>query len=557
LGTNLFALAAPYVLKYAIDSLEEGADLRLLTSYALMIVATTIIQGICRFNMRRHLIGASRRIEYDLRNELFYHLQKLSPVFYSKTPTGDIMSRCTEDLNAVRMLLGPGAMHFSNTILIFLFTASIMLTLSPHLTLLALIPLPLVSVLVRFFSKRLHLCFQETHRHIGKMSDMIQETFSGIKVVRAYGREESEFEKFGEMNRENVAKNMRAAKVWGLFLPLMLLTSGLGTVIVLWRGGYEVVAGAMTLGDFVAINTYLAMLTFPMMALGWVITLYQKGSVAMGRINRILDRKPEIADDAARPTAHPIDGSVEFRNLTFSYEDGTPVLKNINLYVPEGTTLGVVGYVGSGKSTLLNLIPRLYEAEDKRIFVGRQNIRDIPLKTLRSHLGFVPQEPILYSESLGKNITFGSMEANPDAVTEAARIASLLPEIEIMTDRFDTLIGEKGLTLSRGQRQRATLARALITNPKILILDDIFSSIDSYTEKNIMRHLGRYLSGRTCLIASHRLSALWHADRIVVLKNGEIKEEGTHRELLECRGIYADMYRRQILLDELTHLSDQ
>jgi ATP-binding cassette subfamily B protein len=557
LGTNLFALAAPYFLKYAIDSLKEGADSRSLTLYATLIVTLTTVQGICRFNMRQRLIGVSRRIEYDLRNKLFHHLQKLSLAFYSEIPTGDIMSRCTEDLNAVRMLLGPGAMHFCNTLFTFISTASVMIFLSPRLTLLALIPLPLVSMIVRIFSKKLHRYFQDSHRHIGKMSDMIQETFSGIRVVRAYGREENEIEKFEALNRENVVKNMRAAKVWGFFLPLMILTSGLGTTIVLWRGGYEVINGMMTLGDFVAFNAYLAMLTFPMMALGWVITLYQKGSVAIKRINLILDRKPQIIDDYQYTTDQAIGGSLEFKNLTFSYGDGPPVLKDINLSVPEGTTLGIVGYIGSGKSTLLNLIPRLYEAQDNQVFVGGQNIRNIPLKNLRSKIGFVPQEPILYSENLKNNIAYGRIEADQDSVVEAARLAELLPEIEAMPDRFNTLIGEKGLTLSRGQRHRATFARALLTNPKILILDDIFSSIDSYTERKIMANLKHYLDGRTCLIASHRISIIQQADHIILLKDGKIQEEGTHWELLASQRIYADMYRRQSLLEELSHRSDQ
>jgi ATP-binding cassette subfamily B protein len=552
LGTNLFALATPYFLKYAIDSLQQGIDVHSLIVYAFLIVALTTVQGICRFNMRQRLIGVSRWIEYDLRNKLFEHLQKLSICFYSETRTGDIMSRCTEDLNAVRMFLGPGMMHFFNTILIFLLTAAVMIVISPYLTLLALLPLPLISVLVKVFSKKLHLYFQETHRHIGKMSDMIQETFSGIKVVRAYGREENEIKKFEVLNHENMIKNMRAIKVWGTFLPLMILTSGLGTVIVLWQGGYEVIAGTMTLGDFVAFNTYLAMLIFPMMAFGWVITLYQKGSVAMNRINQILDREPQIADDPEHPMIHPLDGSVEFKNLTFSYPDGPPVLKNINLYVPEGTTLGVAGYIGSGKSTLLSLIPRLYQAQDNQVFVGGQNIRKIPLKILRSRLGYVPQEPVLYSESLRKNIAYGPVEADYEAIVEAARIAELLPDVETMPDQFDTTIGEKGVTLSRGQRQRAALARALINDPQILLLDDIFSSVDSYTEKKIMAHLKSYLSGRTCLIVSHRLSTIQHADQIVVLKDGEIHEQGTHRELLDYQGIYADMYRQQTLFEELT-----
>ena len=551
LGTNLFALAAPFFLKYAIDSLKAGGGAHSVSFYAFLVVAMTIIQGICRYNMRRNLIGVSRRIEFDIRNSLFEHLQKLSPAFYSENPTGDIMSRCTEDLNAVRMLLGPGVMHFFNTFFIFLSTASVMILLNPYLTLLALLPLPLVSIVVRIFTKKLHVFFQDTHQHIAKMTNMVQETFSGIMVVRAYAREESEIEKFAVLNRENMIKNMRVVKVWGILIPLMILTSGLGTVIVLWQGGYEVVAGNMTLGDFVAFNTYLAMLSFPMMALGWVLTLYQKGTVAMGRINSLLDTPPKITDELA--TTKPLDGSVEFRNLNFSYKDGKPVLKNINLFVPEGSTLGVVGYVGSGKSTLLNLIARLYQAQDNQLLVGGQDIRTIPLKTLRSLLGYVPQEPVLYSESLRQNITFGLTEAEDKAVIKAARMAEILQDINVLPSQFDTIVGEKGVTLSRGQRHRVTLARALITNPGILLLDDIFSSVDSYTEKKIIAHFKNYLSGRTCLIVSHRLSTIQHADHIIVLKDGNIQQEGTHQELLDSKGIYADMYRRQTLMDELVY----
>jgi ATP-binding cassette subfamily B protein len=428
-----------------------------------------------------------------------------------------------------------------------------MILLSPRLTLLALIPLPLISMIVRIFSKKLHRYFQDTHQHIGKMSDMIQESFSGIRVVRAYGREESEIEKFGALNRENLVKNMRAAKVWGFFLPLMILTSGLGTAVVLWQGGYEVINGMMSLGDFVAFNAYLAMLTFPMMALGWVITLYQKGAVAINRINLILDRTPQMINDDQDTTTPVIGGSVEFKNLTFSYGNGPPVLKNINLSVPEGTTLGIVGYIGSGKSTLLKLIPRLYDVQDNQVIVGGQDIHNIPLKILRSQIGFVPQEPLLYSDDLRNNIVYGHTEADQESLVEAARLAELLSEIEAMPDRFNTLIGEKGLTLSRGQRHRATFARALLTNPKILILDDIFSSIDSYTERKLMANLKHYLVGRTCLIASHRISIIQQADHIILLKDGMIQEEGTHEELLKYRGIYADMYWRQSLLEKLSH----
>lgn len=552
LGTSILALAAPYLLKLAIDSLRKGTDFQSISYYALLIVIMTVLQGICRFYMRKHLIGVSRLIEYDIRNELFDHLQKLSMCFYSETPTGDIISRCTEDLNALRMLLGPGAMHFTSTLFIFLCNVSVMLTLSARLTLLAILPLPLISLVVKVFSKKLHFYFQDIHQHIAEMNNMIQETFSGIKVTRAYAREDNEIDKFEKLNRENMIKNMRVVKIWGVFIPLMLLTSGLGMVIVLWWGGREVVAGTMTLGDFVAFNTYLAMLSFPMMALGWVITLYQKGYVAMSRINEILDREPKIADKPRNLPNRPLNGSIEIRNLTFSYNNGQPVLKNINLHIPEGKTFALVGRIGSGKSTLLKLIPRLFEAEDNCILVGGENIRNIPLKTLRSHLGYVPQEPVLYSDSLQENIAFGLTRADPEAVINAALMAELFSDAEAMPDQFDTLIGEKGVKLSGGQKQRTTLARALITNPKILLLDNIFSSIDSYTEKKIMANLKHYLTGRTCLIVSHRLSTIKDADQIIVLEEGKIQEMGTHRELLKHQSLYASMYRQQRLLDELT-----
>ncbi len=556
--TNIVSLIAPLILKYAIDSLKGPIDPGLLIKCAAAILGVTIIQGIFRYYMRWILIGTSRRIEYDFRNDIFAHLQTLSRSYFIKAKTGDIMSRLTNDLNAVRMVLGPGIMHLVSTLILFISAWGLMLYLNWKLALLALIPLPVLSLIIRFLTHRLYTCSEAGQSQLAKMSAFAQENLSGIRSIQAYVQERAQIKQFQQQNQEYLKRNMKLAHVWGFFLPLMMLTSGLGLVIVIWMGGRQVMSGEISLGDFVAFSTYLALLTFPMMALGWVVNLFQRGSAAMGRINKILDTAPEISDTAQTLSANefgalkPLKGEIEFRNLSFFYNGpDSQVLSGINLHIKAGTTLGIVGPVGSGKSTLLNLIPRIFDPPAGELFIDGVDIRSIPLDELRGMIGYVPQDGFLFSASVAGNIAHGLESQDMQKIQEAAAISQLTREVEGFSQGYDTLVGERGVTLSGGQRQRVALARALAIRPRILILDDTFSNIDVFTEGEILKGLLPFIKGRTCLIVSHRISTIQWTDHIIVLTEGKITETGTHQQLIKQAGTYAKLYQRQLMLEKL------
>ncbi len=564
--TNITSLAAPWVLKLAIDSLKSSLSLtpKTLLFYASLLVGVTIVQGAFRFFTRLILIGISRRIEYDFRNEILSHLQKLPWSFFTENKTGDIMTRTTEDLNAVRMALGPGFMHFFNTLVLFLAAGGLLFYINPRLAFFALLPLPLLSFMIRTLSRRIYQHFRGIQQQLADISTRVQENFAGIRIIKAYLQEEAELQAINKLGKEYVQKNLRLARIWGLFLPLMMLTSGLGAVIVLWLGGRQVIQGTLSLGEFVAFNSYLAMLIFPMMAMGWVINLFQRGAASMDRIVYILDEPPQ--EDIEIAPAHVIDtnifqGQLEFRNLSFSYGKSTEnrwTLKDINLVIPAGTTLGIVGPVGAGKSTLANLIPRLLEVTQGELLLDGVEISKLPLKELRKLVGYVPQESFLFSTSLKENILYGldnlpaGLNVNEmERILHVSRIAELLQEAESFPEKFDTKLGERGVTLSGGQRQRTALARALVMEPKILILDDAFASVDTYTEGKILQHLKPFMTKRTCIIISHRISTLKDANQIIVLQEGQITEQGTHEELIQNNGFYTQIYHKQLLLDKL------
>lgn len=542
--------------------------------FCLILVGVMLVKGFFSYWTRWILIGISREIEYDLRNDLLAKLIELEPEFYVRNRTGDLMSRATNDLNAVRMVLGPGIMYSATTLATMSLAIYYMVKLSPSLTLWVLIPVPIVAIAVRYFGQIIHRLSEKIQAALGVLSTRAQENLTGIRVVRAYAQEEAEIENFDQANREYVSKNIQLISSWSLFFPALTTIIGLTFVILLGRGGAQVMNGHTTIGTFWAFYMFLVQLVFPMIALGWVTNIFQRGAASMGRLNFILNAEPAIRDEAytvvsgpahtpgngdgARPTQQAeIRGDIDFRHMTFTYPTGAtaasgkPVLKDISLHVPAGSTLAVIGPTGSGKSTLASLIARLWEAPPGTIFVDGRSIRDYPVSELRRAIGYVPQDTYLFSETIRENIAFGVPDAREEHILEAAEIASLSGDIQGFPERYETMVGERGITLSGGQKQRAALARAVLRQPKILVLDDALASVDTDTEERILRRLREVMKQRTTVIIAHRISTVKDADQIIVLRDGRIIERGTHEELLEINGYYADLYQRQLLEEEL------
>jgi ATP-binding cassette subfamily B protein len=555
-------ILGPLVIRGGVNDLQSWHEGQLssavmphkLLIWALLLVAVIAAKGVFQFLTRWIMIGISRDIEFDLRNDLFRHLEQLSYSYYQRMRTGDIMARATNDLNAVRNLLGPGIMYTANTLVLSAFALAIMISISPRLTLYTYAPLPIISIVVQYFGRRIHERFEKIQASFSDISARAQENFSGARIIRAFAQEDAETASFEKANQEYIRRSLKLVRLMGMLWPTLELLLGMAVVLVLWLGGREVLLGHMNVGSFVAFNTYMVQLTWPVIALGWVINLFQRGTASMVRIQEMFEQKPEVADEslggASRASAGVIRGEIEFRHLSFSY-NGTQVLKDINLKIPAGSSLAIVGPTGSGKTTLVSLIPRVYDAFEGAILLDGRPIREFPLDRLRRSIGFVPQETFLFSDTVRENIAFG-VETSTDAqIMEAAEGANIARDIAAFPEKYGTMVGERGITLSGGQKQRTAIARALVRDPRIMVLDDALSSVDTYTEEKILNHLREVMHGRTTIFISHRVSTVRNADRIAVLFDGRIVELGTHDELLALNGYYTGLYNKQLLEEEL------
>jgi ATP-binding cassette subfamily B protein len=585
----------PQVLRRAVNDLHSGVTRQKLLTYALLVIAIALIKGIFQFLTRWVVIGISRDIEFDLRNDLFKHLERLSYSYYQRNRTGDIMARATNDLNAVRMLLGPAIMYSANTIVFTAGALFFMLAISPKLTLFAFLPLPIASIVIQYFGRRIHERFERIQAMFSDISARAQENFSGARVIRAYVQEQAEIAAFESANQEYIRRSLGLVRLMGMLWPTLELMLGIAVVIVLWLGGNLVIngqsdvhlvsylgtrttlslSGSMDVGAFVAFNTYMMQLTWPVIALGWVINIFQRGTASMVRIQEILSQKPEIADEdidmnngetGAPPVRRDAEavaisdailGDIEFCNLNFAY-NGTAILKDVNLRIPAGSSLAIVGPTGSGKTTLVNLIPRIYDADPGTVLIDGRPVRQFPLDALRRQIGFVPQETFLFSDTIRENIAYGIAQEDGEAtqpdIQAAADAANIAQDIESFPEGYNTTVGERGITLSGGQKQRTAIARALLRSPRILILDDALSSVDTHTEDKILNHLREIMQGRTTIFISHRVSTVRNADRIAVLHHGRIVELGTHDQLIARNGYYTDLYNKQLLEEELAEV---
>jgi ATP-binding cassette subfamily B protein len=552
--TNLIMLIAPRVLQLAIDGLRGVITRRELILYAVLFVLVVTIQGVFRYLVRQTIGVVSRRIEYDLRNDLYRHLQRLPISFYHRMRTGDIMSRATNDLSAVRYLLGPGIMYSANAVIVFFAAVSVMLFMNPALTALSLIPMIILPMFSNRLSKKLYERSRQVQEQIAEISGLAQESISGVRVVKGFAREGPLLEQFRQASLHYVNRSMDLIRIQGVIWPMMGTIAGMSSVLAIWYGGMQVIDGALTLGELVAFDAYLGFLMWPMMALGWVINIIQRGNASMGRLAELLDTPPEHSRPDGQVTDSPLFGGVEFRHLTFSYPGQPPVLEDISFRLEPGKTLAIVGPTGSGKSTLVNLIPRLYDPPPGTVFVDGVDALDMPLDRLRQTVSAVPQDTLLFSTTIKENIRYGRPDASMEQVLEVAETAQISRDIESFPDQYETMVGERGVTLSGGQKQRATIARAVLTDPRILILDDALSSVDTCTEEEILKRLRGVMARRTTLIVSHRISTIREADRILVLERGRIVEQGTHETLVAAGGMYSRIYEKQLLQDALTRM---
>ena len=561
----MFAVS-PLVLQYAVDDLSAGVTRSKLAFYAGVLLLIAGLAGYFRYQMRRIIISASRGFEYDLRNDFFAHLERLPVSFFQQNRTGDLMSRATNDLSSVRMMVGPAVMYLANTLITAVVSLSLMFSLDVRLTLIVLLPLPIVSIAVKMFGTAIHKTFEEVQEKLSDMSAVVQESLTGVRVVRAYRQEQAEIARFREANIDYLRHNQRLTRLQGAFFPTMSLFLGISALLALWLGSRDVTSGRLTVGELVAFNAYLAQLAWPMIAFGWVTNLLERGMASWKRMLTVMNAVPGIRDEEGldkglgtgdlgveQSRVSHVQGSIEDRNLSFLYGN-REVLSHVSFSVKAGETVAIVGATGSGKSTLVNLLPRLQNPPRGTVFVDGRDVRDIPLNELRGIIGFVPQEPFLFSDTLADNVAFGVPRVAQDAparIEAAAAVAQLDKDVRDFPRGYDTMVGERGITLSGGQKQRTAIARAVFTDPRILILDDALSAVDTYTEEAILSRLRGVMKARTAIIISHRISTVRDADQIVVLDAGRVVEKGRHDELIRRGGHYAELYKKQLLEEEL------